>query len=160
MFKNLFFFGIHFSRTFSFMCFETPDLLFMEFGSSFVHWWWNRGHVYKKLHHINLPTNRWNTLIPSCIQKSLLKIPWKLSTQARSPRYREKLPHEPYPADPEVPQSFSAQAWYWTSPGTTKRFHKNQVPQVPHVPWKFSTQARPVQDKISPPLGRGVKPWF
>ncbi len=90
-----------------------------------------------------------------------LQEPRKFSTQARSPRYHEKLLHKPYPADPQVLQSFSAQARYWTSPGTTKLSRKNQVPQVPHVPWKFSAQPRPgMPDKTAPPLARGVKPWF
>ena len=43
---------------------------------------------------------------------------------------------------PQIPESFSAEARHWTSPGTTKLFCKNQVPQVPHVPWQFSAQAK------------------
>ena len=79
------------------------------------------------------------------------QVPWKFSTQTR---YREKLLHKPYPADPKVPESVSAQAMYWTSPGTTKRFRKNQVPQVPprSVTIFLTSQTAGDQDKITPPL--------
>ena len=97
--KIVVFFGFHFSRNFSFIRFETPELFilvfetwvrYMAFGRSFVHRWWNLGHAYKNFWHKSFS----KPLKINFLRKSHVpQVPGsvKIFQTNQAPRYREKL---------------------------------------------------------------------